>query len=244
MGSSEDAIWRDEAKHIVIAGPLEAVKTPRPESPGSRAIEIKPPYPEDVHGLGICGGYTRACAASVYMEDAKHTGIEEWMVAALGRKHHDIRVCPRVDRILRAAHVVRCPIDAHHLVHVYTVAAEMHGSDICQGRLGEVLIHVSSWEAAENMGLQLVYEILQATYILDTPACMLTCTDLACGIVCVVRSELVELDPGPLILGYMEMSTGRGLREGLVDLKPQLHPFPIATRNLAFLEVSRGPKLP
>ncbi len=43
MGSTEDAIGRDEVECFVVASPLQPMKTPGLESPWRGTIEIEPP---------------------------------------------------------------------------------------------------------------------------------------------------------------------------------------------------------
>ena len=50
------------------------------------------------------------------MEDADDTSIQEGVLAICRGKHHYIGVVVGVDRILVAAHVVRCKVDPHDLV--------------------------------------------------------------------------------------------------------------------------------
>ena len=163
----KDLIWSQKTKCIIPElCPLESQEAACLEATRSTRIKIKPPSPKDMDDLRLCvisaiEVITRL--VSYNMEDSQNVSVEVWVSCSIRCKHHDVRMRARVDGVLVLAHIIAGVVDAKDAVLVHLVSFNVHVKDIiiCWNVMWQE--HISTGQAMEEVGLQLVFKVLRAT---------------------------------------------------------------------------------
>ena len=95
----------------------------------TRQVEFEPTYPNEFDRLPPLSSArgTRPIVTDVCVEDVKNSRIPvgvEIRAGVVGEKHH-VRMCPRIERILVAAHVVSGIVDTEDFVSINTVVEDV-----------------------------------------------------------------------------------------------------------------------